>query len=216
MAARVGTALPFDIVAGTSQAVTVPATATGMVVFWGGYDGGGQSSINSMTLDGDTFTVFNLQATQSEFYGCAVLALPSTGAQTLSWTRTELDAEGTGLIVFVNAVDTANMLRDQDGVDRTSSGTNTATVNSATDDLVIAQHLDYNANPVTGSGQTEFVSNDTTGVSYRQDGFQVDSPGGTTTNAVGTTGYGSLVAVSLRNAAGGASTTKFLSLLGTG
>jgi len=181
----------------------IPATCTAMVVFYSGYDGGGTSSLDSMTVDTAGF-VRGTTGTGggSDYYGYAYLLSPTTGAEDLTWTASFFAQEGCGMIVYLNEVDLDNFLRDNDVDFRSSQGTLTTTVLSDTDDLVISQLVAYIADPVTtATGQTEFMSNDTTGLNMRQDGFEVDEPGATDTSPTGTSNYGSLVSLAIRNEA---------------
>lgn len=217
MANRTGTEVGFDPTVDTSEAITVPAATEAIIVFWGGFDSA-TSSIDTMTLDGDGFTILESDYTAQIYIGCAILENPSTGAQTLSWTKTEVNNEGIGLIVFVENIAAVTPLRDSAFDSWNGQVSGNATVNSNTDDLVIGAVIGSTGGTSpdgSGAGQTVYLNNDASGTAYEIDGVEMDSPGASTTQMDGAAYWGGVVTVSIANAAGGGPSGIGLSQLGT-
>ncbi len=216
MATRLGYEI-IDHMNVTSSGITVPAGTELAVVAAGGYDGS-TSAITAMDINSDAFTIRDSSyAAGGIFTYLGTLVDPSTGAQTLSFTKTAMDEEGVMAIVYYDDLG-ATGFRDFAIATSTAAPTHSESVNSSADDSVEGFAFSYPAvNPTTNqTGQTTYEDNDTTGVSYILDLFEADSPGASTTTMQATCSYGGLIAWSIAGIAAAGGGPRLTTLLGTG
>lgn len=190
-----------------AQNITVPADAEGVVVFWAYWlnaTGYGLTSMSS-TFSG-TFTSVELAGTSIESAtGISYAAVTSTGAKTITPVWNNTPSEGpTFIVAFVKGINTADWVRDT-GLDSRSGETAvSATVDSATTDLVLSLDQKYDAIPGLETGWTSLQtqSNGSEGARLRS----ADSPGASTTTATIQNPYYSTIAVISIKEIGGAAT----------
>jgi hypothetical protein len=134
-----------------SQAVTVPASCTGIAVFVGGYfSSAGQWSGGSVSLSTDgALTAYGTgaDADGTKHQGAAFYLEGNltAGSQTLSWDWGGAGAPTDGalmVVVFIGGGATASAIRDSDGIQSGSIGDgllhSTKTLTAQTDDLILA------------------------------------------------------------------------------
>lgn len=215
MVARVGAQSIIQNAASNTVAVTVPATATGVIAFWHGYEISG--ALNALTLNGVAFDFtapFTQQSSDtSGFIGTAGLRNPATGSQTLAWTwSATLDFGGQIALVYVlDHPDDATWVRNSTTViEETASGDPGAiTVNSGTSDLVMGMACGWPAPDPDAAitGQTVFQEASTfNSMSFEL--AEVDSPGASTTDFdMATFSFAHMAAISLRDSGGASGTS---------
>lgn len=207
-AQRTGTPIAVDASAGNGNTnISVPADAILLVAFWDHWDGNAGSQLSGLTLNGAAFTERAELAEGATFdesgVGVATLASPATGTQNLAWTWSAGGARSEGGRIYVIPVkgnDTSNPVRDAD-VNVTTGATDlSVTIDSAVTDLVLAMCQRFTGGNPDLAG-TEFVDNVTLN-SHVYDVGEI-TPGATSTT-VTMTGeeYSSMVAISIRSAAG--------------
>lgn len=210
-AARTGTASQVDASGGNgSTSVTVPADATAAVAFWAHFDDNGGSTLSSLTLGSNSFSVKSQLAegatTDETGTGVAFLgSLPGTGSQTLAWTWSAGGARSEGggiLIVWVKDHNTADPVRDAD-CDARTWDVATTTLTTDTTDLVLGLAQTYGDDPAI-SAATVFVHNWAVN-SERYDAGEITAGSGTTTVTHSAANYSTVAAISLKDAAGGGS-----------
>lgn len=144
MAVRTGTASQVDGSAGDgSISVTVPAAATGVVVFWTFYDPG-SGGVNSLSLGGAGMTIqeqLQHSAGDEPACGIATLLAPATGSQTFAWTYDGGGARSEGgwfALTYVNDLNSVTPFRDTALDQEDSSVAVSVTVTTQTTDLLLA------------------------------------------------------------------------------
>lgn len=152
-----------------SITVNVPATCTGIAAFSSHWDGDSNSSLATLTLDGDSFTREDFLANNSTDSAVSAWLLenPSTGnGLTLAWTFSAGGArsEGGGIVlVFLSDVNTGDALR---AADVNQAATTTPAPVSGTCEvgdtvLVFAQRFDSaNAEPAAITDVLSYVLQD--------------------------------------------------------
>lgn len=190
-----------------STAITVPADATAVVLFYNFWESGGDAGAQSFSIDGDPFVLGDFTTTAGEAPAAGVYTLvnPSTGSQNLAWNWTAGNARtgGGGIyLVYVKGVDTADLVRDADTAGALTTGSVSLTLDSTSTDLVLAMGASYNANPEITSAASSLADNSTIN-SHRTD-VDVMTAGASTTSVVVTgLAYSGSAAISLKNDEGG-------------
>ena len=202
MPTRTGTASQVNGSGGNgSTSVTVPSDATMAVAFWSHLDAG-STTLATLTLGGNSFSVESEIATHvitnANGVGVGVLtALPGTGSQTLTWTWSSGGARDEGgeiVVVWVKDHNLATPVRDS-GTTSNTGGTVAVTINTETTDLVIAFCESFTpTNP--GIDGTVFINN----ASLNSNIYDVSEvTAGTPSTAINMTGenFSSMAAISL-------------------
>lgn len=200
-----------------AQAITVPADATGVAVFWYTYVPEGNPY--SLGLS-SSFTSGGLTIKQSAdatsllaLVGVARGLVTATGSQTITpvWsTSTTPISDGPLMqVAFFKDIDTGDWYRDSDH-NNTETGTaatttSTPAIDTGSTDLVYTFVSGYDAintpSGMTSRGTTGLVNNAYGGV------FTIDSPGAsTTTPTSGTQDYPAIAAISIKSTGGGGPT----------
>lgn len=211
MASRTGTASQVDGSGGNgSTSVTVPADATGAVAFWAHFDSNGSSTMATLTLGGNSFTVRaqNAEGVPADATGTGVAtltSLPGTGTQTFAWTWSAGGArhEGGGIwVVWIKDMDASDVFRDADTNTQPNLTTQASvTIDSVTTDLVLGMGQEFDGGgSLTINATTTFVNS----VVVNSEQYDVGewTAGAATTNCA-TTGnveFNTMAAISIKNA----------------
>lgn len=216
-----------DLALGTSatpgaQAITVPADATGVAVFFGEYSNfGGTHTLTSLAASfvSGGFTI-NQSADASSAHGLVGVAyglVTATGSQTITptWDATVVDGP-IFQVVFFKDIDTGDYYRDSDhnNDDDSSSGVTSSTpaIDSAATDLVYGFVTEYSTIP-TVSGWTQRQSTALTNSMYGSV-YTADSPGSSsTTFTCGTADFPAVAALSIKATGGGGGSYNAVPLL---
>jgi hypothetical protein len=190
------------------QAVTIPADATAVYMFWSFYNGADGHGLASVTLNGaapdQTFEVATAPDDETAT-GVAVWYNPSTGSQTLNPAWDAAPAEGPLTVVaFVKDGDTTAW-RDADGANEDGATAISVTLTTVAGDLVLKFDQKFGATPPANTaGWTSGLTGDNNNEAFR---FASISAAGTT-QACPCEGedYSSIVAISIPAAAGGGGT----------
>lgn len=207
MPTRTGTPSQVDGSGGDgSTSVTVPADATGAVAMWTHFDNGTVSGLNMPTLGGNAFTqIVQIQESASPNFGGGGIAylfnLPGTGSQTFAWTWTAGGARNTGgliVVVWLKDVNTSDPYRAGAAEANTATTSVSATISTATDDLVLAMGCSFTQNPALDG--TVFID-DSSLNSYISDVSEVTPSAGSTTVNMTNENYSVIMAASFKAAA---------------
>lgn len=203
---RTGTASQVNASGGDgSTSVTVPADATAVIAFWCQYDGNTNSTLNSLTLGGNSFTTLiqtgSGQVTDENGGGVAILeTLPGTGSQTCAWTWSAGGARSEGgeiVLVWIKDHNPGDAVRDSDIDSNTGTGVDASiTLTTVATDLVLGFGESFTpTNPATSG--TAFISNATLN-SQIYDATEVTAGAATTVVSVTNGDYCTAIGVSLK------------------
>lgn len=202
----------------SSQAVTIPADCTAVLVYSWGWRNATALDFATLNWDGagmDFTQVVTNKSTTDQYdiwayiMTSAAAAWPGTGSRTLAWTFNQAPTEGgTVVIVFLKDLDTDNPVVDTDSQKAGESFTSSLT-SVAAEDLSFVTVVDYYGTGTpgaSGSGQTTLASNvaNDNGVdwiiSYEAGETALVASGGQTSFQGEFTGY---IAFSIRSTGGG-------------
>ena len=196
---------PVVLTPGTSatpgaQAITVPADAEGVLVFWSGYLGTTGADLTSLTSDfSGAFTLDSIAAnsgTGTSFTGVGYARVSSVGSKTLTpvWSATVVEGPLLVAVFVKNIPKSGAWIRDTVADADAGATASVGVVSSAVSDLVLAFEQKFDAVPALESGWTSLA---TVGVTNSEGGRvrSADSPGAATTTATTQGSYYSSVAV---------------------
>lgn len=212
---RIGTATQVNASAGDgSTSVTIPVGAHAAVAFFSHWDGNVGSSLGSLSLGGNAFSITGQLAegavADNSGIGVALLLnLPAAGSQTLAWTwngtHPPRSDGGEIIIIWVANIDEGNAIRDF-GLEAENTTSNVAvTVDTFEADLVLAFCQSFGTGAVGLDGNV-FINNAFLN-DHTYDVSQVTPQAGTTTVNMTGESWASMAVIVLRASIGATSAT---------
>jgi hypothetical protein len=215
--ARTGTPSQVDGGGGDgSTSVTVPGDCTLVLAFWDHWDDNDDTTLASLSIDGDPFTIETQLAegwaTDASGVGVATLANPSTGSQTFAWAWSSGGARTEGGVITLVYLTGSGEIRDtavdsEDGTDQVQVTLDTET----TDLLIVYASCWTGGGPAVIVGATTTFINDATDNAREWDIAEVAASATSTTVTMTGESYSAMAAISLFESGGGTEFTEDVS-----
>lgn len=205
---RTGTAENLDTTAASgSVSITVPSDCTAAIVMWHHWDGDSNTTMSSITINSVAMTLDlnhdEGNPTDTNGYGVATLANPSTGTQTLAWSWSAggaRDEAGFSTITYVKDVNTSDLVNAVGGAAGSDGDNVEVTINSASTDLVLSSCNTFSTPAISGTVYMNNVDGGNGTSPTLVDVAQQTAGASTTTTTMTGESWASMVSVSLKEA----------------